>query len=182
MQDLSKNGAKIVCVAFPPQGGNSWSVVNDQGGYFNRNIPDEAHMFMGFFSSVYGPVRIVAFDTDGSGWSVTSVITKAEKVCDATRCVAIADVYRNISAKLDGNVVGYACCIGNASLGAFSHGQARTGANAPSSTSVSTRVSVDTFRTTGRWTRTWHRLPSDSCCHTEAASRTTAITVRTMPR
>jgi CubicO group peptidase (beta-lactamase class C family) len=132
MQDLSKNGAKIVCVAFPPQGGNSWSVVNDQGGYFNRNIPDEAHMFMGFFSSVYGPVRIVAFDTDGSGWSVTSVITKAEKVCDATRCVAIADVYRNISAKLDGNVVGYACCIGNASLGAFSHGQARTGANAPS--------------------------------------------------
>jgi CubicO group peptidase (beta-lactamase class C family) len=131
MQELSKGGARIVCVAFPPQGGNSWSIVNSQGAFFNRNIPDEAHMYMGFFSAVYGPVQIVAFDMDGNGWSVTSAVTKAEKVCDATRCVAIADVYHNIAARLDGKVVGYACSVGSASIGAFSHGQARTSANAP---------------------------------------------------
>ena len=131
MQELSAGGAKIICVAFPPQGGNSWSIVNDKGVFFNRNIPDEAHMYMGYFSEVYGPVRIVAFDTDGSGWSVTSAVTVAEKVCDATQCVLIADVYNNIAARLDGKVVGYACTVGSASLGAFSHGQARTTANAP---------------------------------------------------
>ena len=131
MQDLSKNGAKIVCVAFPHQGGNSWSIVNDKEGYFNRNIPAEAHMYMGYFSEVYGPVRIVAFDTDGNGWSVTSAVTRAEKVCDATRCVSIADVYHNVAARLDGKVVGYACTVGSAWLGAYSHGQARTSANGP---------------------------------------------------
>jgi hypothetical protein len=131
MKDLSTNGAKIVSVAFPPQGGNSWSVVNDKGAFFNRNIPDEAHMYMGFFSEVYGPVRVVAFDTDGNGWSVTSAVTKHEKICDANGCVSVADVYRNIAQRLYGKVVGYACTVGSASLGAFSHGQARTGANAP---------------------------------------------------
>ncbi len=131
MLELSKSNAKIVCVAFPPQGGNSWSVVNDKGAFFNRNIPDEAHMYMGFYTAVYGPVRIVAFDTDGNGWSVTSAVTKAEQVCDRTQCVAIADVYRNIAQMLDGKVVGYACSVGSGSIGAFSHGQARTGADAP---------------------------------------------------
>ena len=131
MQELSTGGAKIICVAFPPQGGNSWSIVNDKGAFFNRNIPDEAHMYMGYFSEVYGPVRIVAFDTDGNGWSVTSAAIIAEKVCDTTQCVLIADVYNNIAARLDGKVVGYACTVGSASLGAYSHGQARTSANAP---------------------------------------------------
>ncbi len=131
MQDLSKDGAKIISVAFPPQGGNSWSIVNDKGVFFNRNIPDEAHMYMGFFSAVYGPVHIVAFAADGNGWSVTSAVTKAEKVCDATKCVSIADVYHNIAEQLDGKVVGYACSVGSASIGAYSHGQARTSANAP---------------------------------------------------
>ena len=131
MKAMSKDGAKIICVAFPPQGGNSWSVVNDKGAYFNRNIPDEAHMYMGYFSQVYGPVRIAAFDTDGNGWSVTSAATIAEEVCDATRCVLIADVYNNIAARLNGNVVGYACTVGSASIGAYSHGEARTSANAP---------------------------------------------------
>jgi CubicO group peptidase (beta-lactamase class C family) len=131
MTDLSKDGAKIICVAFPPQGGNSWSIVNDKGGYANRNVDEEAHMYMGYFTQVYGPVRIVAFDTDGSGWSVTSAVTIAEKVCDATRCVAIADVYDNIAARLNGKVVGYACTVGSASLGGYSHGEARTNANPP---------------------------------------------------
>lgn len=131
MGELSANGSKIVCVAFPKAGGNSWSIVNDQGAFFDRNIPDEAHMYMGFYSAVYGPVRVVAFDTDGVGWSITAAVTKTEKVCDATRCVSIADVYRNISARLDGRVVGYACSVGSASIGAFSSGHARTNANAP---------------------------------------------------
>jgi CubicO group peptidase (beta-lactamase class C family) len=132
MHDLSQNGAKIICVAFPQQGGNSWSIVNDKGAYFNRNVPDELHMLMGYYSEVYGAVRIVAFDMDGSGWSTIASATLAEKGCDTTRCVLIEDVYKNIRARLDGKVVGYACAVGSASLGAYSHGEARTNANAPS--------------------------------------------------
>ena len=130
MHDLSQNGAKIIRVAFPPQGG--WSIVNDKGVYYNRNIPDEAHMFMGYFSGVYGPIKIISFDMDGSGWSMIAAITLAEKVCDSTRCVLIADVYRNIAARLNDKVVGYACTVGSALLGAYSYGEARTNANAPS--------------------------------------------------
>ena len=52
MHDLSQNGAKIICVAFPPQGGNSWSIINDKGAYLNRNVPDELHMLMGYYSAV----------------------------------------------------------------------------------------------------------------------------------
>jgi CubicO group peptidase (beta-lactamase class C family) len=143
MQDLSKYGARIVCVAFPPQGGNRWSVVNDQGVFFNRNIADEAHMYMGFYSEVYGPVRIVAFDMDGNGWSVTATVTKHEVVCDATQCVAIADVYDNLVKRLNGRVVGYACSVGKASIGAYSNGYARTGADAPARLFLpSTRIPV----------------------------------------
>ena len=131
IQELSQGGAKIVCVSFPSQGGNSWSVVNDQGAYFNRNVPDEADMYMGYFSEVCGPVRIVAFYPGSDCWSVTAALTKAEKVGDAKGSVAIADVYNNIAARLDGKVVGYACTVGSASIGAFSHGQARTPVNAP---------------------------------------------------
>jgi CubicO group peptidase (beta-lactamase class C family) len=131
MQDLSKGSAKITCVAFPLQGGNTWSVVNEQGAFFNRGVPDETHMYMGFFSAVYGPVNIVAFDTEGSGWSVTSAITKHETICDSTSCVSIASVYENIQKRLNGNVVGYACSVGSASIGAYSYGQSRTSANAP---------------------------------------------------
>src|SRR5258706_528458 len=131
MEDLSAAGDDVTWVAFPPGGGNRWSIITKKGAFVNRNIPDEAHMYMGFFSAVYGPVRIVAFDMDGNGWSVTSAVTKDEKVCDATRCVSIADVYHNIAARLDGKVVGYACSVGSASLGAYSHGQARTSANGP---------------------------------------------------
>jgi CubicO group peptidase (beta-lactamase class C family) len=106
-------------------------VVNDQGGFFNRNVPDELHMCMGYFSEVYGPSRIVAFDSDGNGWSLTAAVTKNETVCDATRCVSIPAIYQNIQNRMKGNVVGYACTVGSASIGAYSFGQARTNANAP---------------------------------------------------
>ena len=132
MHDLSHGGAKIICVAFPQQGGNSWSIVNDQGEYFNRNVPDELRMLMGYYNEVYGPIKTVAFDMDGSGWSMTASAILAEKVCDSTQCVLINDVYKNIMARLDGKVVGYACAVGSASLGAYSNGEARTNANAPS--------------------------------------------------
>ena len=69
---------------------------------------------------------------DGSGWSMTAGAVLNEKVCDSTRCVLIRDVYKNIMERLDGKVVGYACTVGSASLGAYSHGEARTNANAPS--------------------------------------------------
>ena len=131
MQELSQNGGRITNVAFPPSGGNSWSVVNDKGVFFNRNVDDEAHIYMGFFSGVYGPLRVVAFDADGSGWSVLSAVTKHETICDSTSCAAIADVYRNIAARLDGKVVGYACTVGHSVRTGFSHGYARTNANAP---------------------------------------------------
>jgi CubicO group peptidase (beta-lactamase class C family) len=131
IQELSQGGARITNVAFPPQGGNRWSIVNNKGVFFNRNVDDEAHMYMGFFSGVYGPLRVVAFDADGSGWSVLSAVTKHETICDSTSCVAIADVYRNIAARLDGKVVGYACTVGHSVRTGFSHGYARTNANAP---------------------------------------------------
>jgi CubicO group peptidase (beta-lactamase class C family) len=143
MGELSKNGAKVICVAFPKQGGNRWSVANDKGGFFNRNIDDETHMIMRYQSSVYGPVKIVAFDADGSGWSVTSKVTKSEKVCDATRCASIATIYENIQARLDGKVVGYACTVGGAEVSTFAQGWARTAADSPKKQFLpSTKITV----------------------------------------
>ncbi len=80
---------------------------------------------------------------DGNGFSVFGTVTKKETVCDATQCVSIADVYRNVSARLDGNVVGYAVTVGKASIGAYSHGYARTSANAPAKLFLpSTKIGV----------------------------------------
>ena len=132
MQDLSESGEKIICVAFPKQGGNRWSLVNDQGAYFNRSVPDECHMMMGYLSGVYGHMRLVAFDANGGGWSVACEATLNEQVCDGTRCVLIRDVFHNLRAALDGKAVGYACTVGSSRIAYFSHGHARTSANAPS--------------------------------------------------
>jgi hypothetical protein len=132
MGDLSNNGAKVICVAFPPSGGNSWSIVNDHGAYFDRNIPEEAHMYFGYFTQVYGPVKFVAFDSDGTGWSLTAAATLAETVGDKNGTVKIADIYANIQEKLKGRVVGYACAVGRSTIGAFASGQARTSADGAS--------------------------------------------------
>ncbi|MFT4103859.1 MAG: serine hydrolase domain-containing protein [Burkholderiaceae bacterium] len=126
MAELSKNGARIVRVAFPKQGGNRWSVINDKGVYFNRGIPDEAHMMMGFLAGVHGQVRHIAFDGDGSGWSILSDGNKNEKVCDQAGCVSIVEMYRQITKRLDGKVVGCACSLGGAQPTYLSRGQART--------------------------------------------------------
>ncbi|KAH7416618.1 hypothetical protein BKA64DRAFT_655606 [Cadophora sp. MPI-SDFR-AT-0126] len=66
--ELSRDRAKIIYVAFPVKGGNSWSVINNQGDYFNRNIPDEAHSQFGTLLNICGPVRVVAFNLNRSGW------------------------------------------------------------------------------------------------------------------
>jgi len=71
MQDFTAQGLKILGVAFPSQGGNRWSLAADKT-YFNRNVPDECHMMMGEIYSVHGPMRAVAFDPDGNGWSLVS--------------------------------------------------------------------------------------------------------------
>jgi CubicO group peptidase (beta-lactamase class C family) len=130
MAEFSQNGARVICVAFDKDG-TGWSVINNQGAYFNRNIPDEAHMIMGYYSQIYGAISLIAFDGDANGWSILGTKTKDEKVCDANRCVDISDVYANIQQRLDGKVVGYACTVGAGSIGAYSHGYARTSANSP---------------------------------------------------
>ncbi|KAK3896595.1 beta-lactamase/transpeptidase-like protein, partial [Staphylotrichum tortipilum] len=128
MGELSAGG-QLICVAFPRAGGNPWSIVNDKGAYFNRNIPEEAHMICGHFTQIYGPLKIIAFDADGNGWSVVAAATLSESVGDDKGTVKIADIYANVQKKLDGQVVGYSCAIGRATVGAYAHGEARTGAD-----------------------------------------------------
>ena len=71
MRSYFRAGHKILCVAFPTQGGNRWSVVTDKT-FFNRNVPDELHRIMGEIYTCHGPARVVAFDSDGNGWSVVA--------------------------------------------------------------------------------------------------------------
>ncbi|HVJ53347.1 MAG TPA: serine hydrolase domain-containing protein [Aliidongia sp.] len=63
-------------------------------------------------------------------------------VCDETRCVSIKAVYANIAARLNGKVVGYSCSVGR-SLTYQSFGHARTSANAPAQSFLSsTKIPV----------------------------------------
>ncbi|CZR52670.1 uncharacterized protein PAC_02547 [Phialocephala subalpina] len=74
MGEMSRDGRSITCVAFTGKDGRGWTVSNDRGEYFNRNIPDEAHMLFGYFAQICGPVRVVAFDPNGGGWSVIASV------------------------------------------------------------------------------------------------------------
>jgi CubicO group peptidase (beta-lactamase class C family) len=57
-------------VAFPPEGGNRWSVINAEG-FFNRGIPDECHDKMREFHRAGERVVAVAFPpAGGNRWSV----------------------------------------------------------------------------------------------------------------
>lgn len=71
MVELRNGGHSIISVAFSPQGGNRWSIVTNKG-FFNRNVPDELHRIIGEIYTCHGPMRVVAFDSDGSGWSVAA--------------------------------------------------------------------------------------------------------------
>lgn len=68
--EFQKEGHKILCVAFPPGGGNRWSVITNKG-FFNRGIPDECHEKMREFHKAGAKVLWVAFPPAGDNrWSV----------------------------------------------------------------------------------------------------------------
>jgi CubicO group peptidase (beta-lactamase class C family)/uncharacterized protein YkuJ len=68
--EFRNEGRRIVCVAFPPEGGNRWSVITDSN-FFNRGIPDECHDKMREFHADGKRVVWVAFPPGGGNrWSV----------------------------------------------------------------------------------------------------------------
>ena len=63
-------GETILSVAFPPAGGNSWSVVTDRS-FFNRGVPSECHAKMQEFRQAGQQILCVAFvPAGGNRWSV----------------------------------------------------------------------------------------------------------------
>ena len=58
-------GNDVIWVAFPPGGGNRWSVVTKSGAYFNRNIPEECHQKMHDLSQNGARIIRVAFPPQG---------------------------------------------------------------------------------------------------------------------
>ena len=68
--EFQRKREKIHCVAFPPRGGNRWSIITEKG-FFNRNIPDECHQKMREFQNSGNRVRWVAFPPKGgNSWAV----------------------------------------------------------------------------------------------------------------
>ena len=67
MRDFASSGNDIVWVAFPPGGGNRWSVVSRSGAFFNRNIPDECHQKMQELSANGAKIICVAFPPPPQG-------------------------------------------------------------------------------------------------------------------
>src|SRR5215510_3679790 len=73
MRDFASSGNDIAWVAFPPGGGNRWSVVSKSGAFFNRNIPDECHQKMQDLSANGAKIVCVAFPPQGgNSWSVVN--------------------------------------------------------------------------------------------------------------
>ena len=69
MDRLASTGHNIGWVAFPPAGGNSWSVITDRT-IFNRNIPPECHNTMVSFLNAGHRLLCVAFPrAGGNSWS-----------------------------------------------------------------------------------------------------------------
>ena len=63
-------GHKILCVAFPPAGGNRFSIVTDRT-FFNRNVPSELHSAMLSLRNSGHKIQCVAFPpAGGNRWSV----------------------------------------------------------------------------------------------------------------
>jgi CubicO group peptidase (beta-lactamase class C family) len=72
MKEFGNGGYRIRWVAFPPAGGNRWSVVTDKA-FFNRNIPDECHDKMKEFVKAGHKILCVAFPpAGGNSWSVVT--------------------------------------------------------------------------------------------------------------
>nr|SPS05429.1 protein of unknown function [Candidatus Nitrotoga fabula] len=67
---FQQEGHKILCIAFPAEGGNRWSLITNRG-FFNRGIPDECHDKMREFHKAGEKVVWVAFPpAGGNRWSV----------------------------------------------------------------------------------------------------------------
>jgi CubicO group peptidase (beta-lactamase class C family) len=70
LKSFTNGGHRIVWVAFPPAGGNSWSIVTDKT-FFNRNIPNECHDKMNEFLNAGHKLLCVAFPpAGGNSWSI----------------------------------------------------------------------------------------------------------------
>ncbi|MHC5065841.1 MAG: hypothetical protein ACYTG5_17900 [Planctomycetota bacterium] len=70
MVTLRNAGHTILSVAFPPAGGNSWSLVTDQA-FLNRNVPQDCHNKMIEFANAGHQILGVAFPpAGGNSWSV----------------------------------------------------------------------------------------------------------------
>ncbi len=70
MIELRSAGHELVWFAFPPPGGNRWSLITDKT-FFNRNIPDECHDKMVELRNAGHTLLCVAFPpAGGNRWSV----------------------------------------------------------------------------------------------------------------
>lgn len=70
MKSMVGSGEDIVWVAYPPGGGNRYSVIA-ANGYVNRNVPDELHQKMGEFKAAGHRLLCVAFPpAGGNSWSL----------------------------------------------------------------------------------------------------------------
>ena len=70
MRTYVASGHQLLCVAFPPAGGNRWSIVTDKT-FFNRNVPQECHQKMQELHGLGHDILCVAFPpAGGNSWSV----------------------------------------------------------------------------------------------------------------
>ena len=72
MIELRTAGHELVWLAFPPPGGNRWSLITDKT-FFNRNIPDECHDKMVELRNAGHKLVSVAFPpAGGNSWSIVT--------------------------------------------------------------------------------------------------------------
>lgn len=65
INEFLAQGHIIQHVAFPPKGGNSWTIITDKT-FFSRNIPNEAHVEMGNLVKQGKKIKKVVFPTKRS--------------------------------------------------------------------------------------------------------------------
>jgi len=61
---FQQEGHRILCIAFPAEGGNRWSIITNKG-FFNRGIPGECHAKMQEFHKIGNRVISVSFPPAG---------------------------------------------------------------------------------------------------------------------
>ena len=95
MRVLQQAGETIQWVAFPPAGGDRWSIITDKG-FRNRSVMSEANASMVSMLASPGALRLVAYTWEGDGASVvghvpevvlTSTTPKIENVTSGSLTV-----------------------------------------------------------------------------------------------